>query len=142
MSPFPGPMPLPFPDPCAGPTISSLGTAYVADDNSACSTGPAFGVSITLSDNIPGDWTVQVKAYYGSSTGTYSDSSAWTTVSFSGSSGSGLAFINGVNEYEAVLGSFTRYFNVDVRLVGSDGSTVCDSGSGTEGSSTDWETCA
>lgn len=132
-------------DPCLGvPTISSVGTAAVNNggDSSQCPTvNVVFQAAVTLSGSLPAGATLQARALWGSSPGVYTDQSAYADVSgWSGSSGNATASLT-LDEYAfGVLGS-TRYFRVDVRIIGTDGVTVCDQQDGSEGSSSNWNSC-
>lgn len=126
-----GPMILPkaSADPCAtSPNISSVGTPTISDNgNCGTFTGLKMSTSLTLTGTKPANVSVQYRWKFDQSTGTVPGGSWVTWSSFSGSSGT--LVIEPVGPYarfsgENLLGTF--YYRVEFRIVGTDGSTVCD----------------
>lgn len=112
-------------DPCASsPTISSVGTPTITE-NANCTTilDSTLSTDVTLSGNLGAGQKCQYRDYLGTSaTPSYG---SWTDLFTSGSSGTRNRTVQGSTTPNANT-PVTYYYNAEFRILGSDGTTVCD----------------
>lgn len=120
-----GPMILAGYDPCAAsPTITSAGASSVGATGDCSTVDLRMDTTVTLSASLPADYTLEKRTYFGTS----------STPSYGGWSDSGLSGTGGTYQDNVGLwtttdngnSSATYYYNIQWRIVGRDGSTVCD----------------
>lgn len=116
--------------PCASsPTISSVGTPTTQTVGNCAGQNLTIRTSITLSGNLQGTQSVQKRTSY-QNTGPSSQSwSGWSDISgWSGSSGN-YDYSAGLVTTDSGTGTGslgTYYYDIEIRILGSDDSTVCD----------------
>lgn len=142
-------------DPCAGvPDMSTVGTPTVSDDGDCgLFDGLKWSTSLTLTGSLPANAKVQYRYEFSTSSNPDPTNDSWHDWSaFSGSSdtlvvepismaGSGWPGPYARNAGETLIG--TGYFQIEFRVIGTDGSTVCDDtdGESTTSSTTSVYTC-
>lgn len=120
-------------DPCASsPTISSVGTPAVSSNGNCGLFDPLdITTSVTLSGTIPTGGAIQYQYYWGTSsggtpTGTWTNVPGWSgttdTLVHSPDQGGFAPYTR--NAGETLLGTY--YYKVQFRILGTDGTTVCD----------------
>ena len=145
------------PDPCSGvPDISSVDSSPTLSDNGNCSLfdGLKWDVDLTLTGTLPQGAKVQYRYDFSTSSNPDPANGTWADWSgFSGSSdtitiepqsmtGSGFPGPYARTSGENSIG--TGYFQAEFRVIGTDGTTVCDDTGGESGTSstTDVWSCA
>lgn len=115
-------------DPCAGvPNFSSVGTPSVTANGSCPLTSLTLSTSITITGSLPAGAKIQYRQSWSTSSGTV-PSGGWSDVSgWSGTTDTHTYQPNDSVRYSGTTLIGTYYYKVEFRIVGTDGTTVCDS---------------
>ena len=123
-------------DPC-GTAITIDGTSFndpAITNNGNCTTGITISIFVSTDLDLPAEYTVERQYYCGTnSSGT--PNSTWTQITYDGGSETDLHELDVLNYgsrtdqgYGQLGGGSNYWYIVRYRVVGADGTTVCDTG--------------
>jgi len=118
-----------YTNPCGGmPTLNTVGTPSVTQQGDCSIQNLVVSTQLTTSASLPTGASVEYRAYWGTS-GTPSFTDPWTT--WSGFTGANDTLNNDLGFFTTDSGAgsgspTTYYYAIQFRLIGTDGSTVCD----------------
>lgn len=123
----------------SSPTVSSVTSLNFLDRSCGAQ---RLEASVTLSGSIPAHLKMQTQSQIGTSTGSYSWSSGWGDVSFSGSGPNTVSAGYMSAPYEnTLIPDVTLYYIFQVRIVANYDGRICQSGSSSESNDDEWQSC-